>query len=104
MQEAEAAPAIARPTGLMPACQAQRFFMSRFIPAAAFALLAFGVPPSYAQTPARSQHNAFPAGVIEGRVLDAKQAPVAGAMVSVLGRATAGATTDRDGRHALKDL
>jgi hypothetical protein len=78
--------------------------MSRFIPAAAFALLAFGVPASYAQTPTRSQDNAFPAGVIEGRVLDAKQSPVAGAMVSVLGRTTAVATTDRDGRYALKDL
>ena len=33
-----------------------------------------------------------------------RQAPVAGAMVSVMGRATTAATTDRDGRYALKAL
>ena len=78
--------------------------MSRFFPAAALALLAFNLPAAYAQTAARSQHNSFPAGAIEGRVLDDKQAPVAGAMVSVVGRAIAVATTDRDGRYTLKDL
>jgi hypothetical protein len=78
--------------------------MSRFLPAATLALLAFNIPATYAQTPARPQHNAFPAGAIEGRVLDGAQAPVAGAMVSVVGRAIAVATTDRDGRYTLKDL
>ena len=79
--------------------------MSRFFPAAALALLAVNLPAAYAQTAPRPQHNAFPAGVIEGRVLDdADQTPVAGAMVSVVGRAIAVATTDRDGRYTLKDL
>ena len=78
--------------------------MSRFFPAAALALLAVNLPAAYAQTAPRSQHNAFPAGVIEGRVLDAEQTPVAGAMVSVVGRAVAVATTDRDGCYTLKDL
>jgi hypothetical protein len=78
--------------------------MSRLIPAAAFALLALSVPAAYAQTPARSQRSAFPSGSIEGRVLDDRQAPVVGAMVSVVGRATAVAITDRDGRYALRDL
>jgi hypothetical protein len=78
--------------------------MSRFIPAAAFALLVFTPLTTYGQIPARAQHDRFPAGNIEGRVLDEKQVPVAGAMVSVVGRATAAATTDRDGRYALKDL
>jgi hypothetical protein len=77
--------------------------MSRFLPAATLALMAFSVPAAFAQTPARSQHD-FPAGAIEGRVLDETQTPVAGAMVSVVGRATAVATTDREGRYSLKDL
>jgi Carboxypeptidase regulatory-like domain/TonB dependent receptor len=78
--------------------------MNRVLFAAAFALLTFGLPSAYAQTPARSTHNTFPAGRIEGRVLDDKLAPVIGAMVSVVGRTTAVATTDSDGRYSLKDL
>jgi hypothetical protein len=78
--------------------------MSRFLPAATLALMAFSVPPASAQTSARSQHDSFPVGAIEGRVLDDAQAPVIGAMVSVVGRATAVATTDREGRYSLKDL
>ena len=63
-----------------------------------------GVTSTYAQAPVRPGRNGFPAGSIEGRVLDDKQTPVAGAMVSVVGRATAVATTDRDGRFALREL
>lgn len=77
--------------------------MSRFIYAAAFTLLAFSVPAS-AQTSVRSPHSSFPAGTIEGRVLDETLTPIAGAMVSVVGRATMVATTDREGRYELKDL
>ena len=51
--------------------------MSRFFPAAALALLAVNLPAAYAQTAPRSQHNAFPAGVIEGRVLDAEGGTIA---------------------------
>ena len=78
--------------------------MSRFLPAAALALMAFSASTTSAQTAARSQHDSFPAGAIEGRVLDDRQAPVIGAMVSVVGRITAVATTDREGRYSLKDL
>ena len=78
--------------------------MNRFISAAAFALLVLPASAAYAQTSIRSQHTPFPTGTIEGRVLDDAQAPVVGAMVSVVGRTTAAATTDRDGRYALKDL
>jgi len=79
--------------------------MSRILPAAALALLAFSVTVARAQTPTRPpQHDGFPSGAIDGRVLDDHQAPVAGAMVSVVGRAIAVATTDRDGRYTLKDL
>src|SRR3954470_5932781 len=78
--------------------------MSRVISAAAFALLVFAAPPAQSQTPVRSQHNPFPKGTIEGRVLDDKQAPVTGAMVSVVGRTTAAVSTDRDGRYSLKEL
>jgi hypothetical protein len=77
--------------------------MNRPIFAAAFALLVAPLA-AYSQTPAHSQHIQFPTGVIEGRVLDEVQAPVVGAMVSVVGRTTSAATTDRDGRYALKDL
>jgi len=59
---------------------------------------------AYTQTPARPQQTQFPTGAIEGRVLDDSQLPVAGAMVSVVGRVTSAATTDRDGRYALKGL
>jgi len=77
--------------------------MNRRILAAAVALLV--VPAAaYAQTPARPQQTQFPTGAIEGRVLDDGQLPVAGAMVSVVGRITSAATTDRDGRYTLKDL
>ena len=53
---------------------------------------------------ARSSRSAFPAGSIEGRVLDDKGFPVPGAMVSVVGRTTAAASTDRDGRYSLREL
>jgi hypothetical protein len=80
--------------------------MTRWIPAAAIAALVFGAPAAYAQTPkdARSSRSAFPAGSIEGRVLDDKGFPVPGAMVSVVGRTTAAASTDRDGRYSLREL
>src|SRR5436190_15632962 len=78
--------------------------MNRFISAAAFALLVLPASDLYSQTAPRSQHTTFPTGTIEGRVLDDAHAPVAGAMVSVVGRITAAATTDKDGRYTLKEL
>ena len=81
--------------------------MTRWIPAAAIATFVLGAQAAYAQAPAkdpRSNRSAFPAGIIEGRVLDDSQSPVAGAMVSVVGRTTAAATTDRDGRYTLREL
>ena len=81
--------------------------MSRWIPAAAIAAFVVGAATASAQGPAndtRSQRNTFPAGIIEGRVLDDSKAPVVGAMVSVVGRTTAAATTDRDGRYSLREL
>lgn len=81
--------------------------MIRWIPAAAIATVVLGAATAYAQTPAndvRSDRNGFPAGSIEGRVLDDSKAPVVGAMVSVVGRTTAAATTDRDGRYTLREL
>ncbi len=77
--------------------------MTRLIPAA-IAVLLLSATGAYAQSAARPAGSSFPAGSIEGRVLDDKQAPVAGAMVSAVGRATAVATTDREGRFALRDL
>jgi len=64
-------------------------------------------PTVYAQAPsndARSNRTTFPAGSIEGRVLDNSNRPVVGAMVSVVGRTTAAAATDRDGRYTLREL
>ena len=79
--------------------------MIRWIPAAAIATLVLGAPTVYGQgSPAQVHRSAFPAGSIEGRVLDASNSPVVGAMVSVVGRTTAAATTDRDGRYALREL
>lgn len=81
--------------------------MIRWIPAAAIATFVLGAPSAYAQAPAndaRSNRLAFPAGSIEGRVLDGSSTPVSGAMVSVVGRTTAAATTDRDGRYLLREL
>src|SRR4051812_34307106 len=78
--------------------------MNRFTSATWLALLIVSASTAYAQVPARAPHNSFPKGNIEGRVLDDKQAPVAGAMVSVVGRTTAAAITDRDGRYALTEL
>jgi hypothetical protein len=80
--------------------------MTRWIPAAAIAALMAGAGAAYAQTPkeARPAGNAFPAGVIEGRVLDDNRTPVVGAMVSVVGRTTAAASTDRNGRYTLREL
>jgi Carboxypeptidase regulatory-like domain len=78
--------------------------MSRLFPTAAFAILALGSHHAFAQGPARSPHTSFPAGVIEGRVLDDTRTPVAGAMVSVVGRTTAVATTNNEGRYSLKEL
>src|SRR5690349_15689920 len=81
--------------------------MIRWIPAAAIAAFVLGAPPAYAQAPstgARANRTAFPAGSIEGRVLDNSNRPVVGAMVSVVGRTTAAAATDRDGRYTLREL
>ncbi len=80
--------------------------MTRWIPAAAIAVLVLGAPAAYAQTPkdTRSGRHAFPEGIIEGRVLDDNNSPVAGAMVSVVGRTTAAASTDREGRYTLREL
>jgi hypothetical protein len=80
--------------------------MTRWIPAAAIAALVLGAQAAYAQTPkdARPNRSAFPAGIIEGRVLDDSRTPVVGAMVSVVGRTTAAASTDRDGRYSLREL
>jgi hypothetical protein len=80
--------------------------MIRWIPAAALAFT-LSAPALYAQAPAKdapSARSAFPAGSIEGRVLNDSSVPVVGAMVSVVGRTTAAATTDRDGRYTLRDL
>src|SRR6187401_1720264 len=71
--------------------------MNRVISAAAFALVVFSASAAYPQT-------SFPTGTIEGLVLDSAQSPVVGAMVSVVGRTTAAATTGADGRYALKEL
>jgi hypothetical protein len=84
-----------------------RGIMIRWIPAAAVAALALGSPALYAQSPSaegRSTRGIFPAGSIEGRVLTDGNTPVSGAMVSVVGRTTAAATTDREGRYTLRDL
>ena len=80
--------------------------MTRWIPAAAIAVLMLTAQAAYAQTAAdaRSARNAFPSGSIEGRVLDDANSPVAGAMVSVVGRTTAAASTDREGRYTLREL
>jgi hypothetical protein len=81
--------------------------MSRWIPAAAIAAFVVGAATASAQGPANdtlSQRSRFPSGIIEGRVLDDSKTPVAGAMVSVVGRTTAAATTDRDGRYSLREL
>jgi len=81
--------------------------MTRWIPAAAIAAFVLGAPAVYAQATAKeavAHRSAFPAGVIEGRVLDDSMSPVVGAMVSVVGRTTAAATTDRDGRYSLRAL
>ncbi len=80
--------------------------MARWFPAAAIAILVVGAPSAYPQTPSggRSSRSAFPAGSIEGRVLDDRQSPIPGAMVSVVGRVTAAATTDRNGRYTLREL
>jgi hypothetical protein len=81
--------------------------MTRWFPSAVTAVLVLGGGAVHAQSPsteARSARDAFPAGSIEGRVLDERQNPVPGAMVSVIGRTTTAATTDRTGRYALRDL
>jgi hypothetical protein len=82
--------------------------MTRYVPAAAILMFVLGAAgmyaqPSYAQS-TRVAGGGFPAGSIEGRVLDDAQVPVAGAMVSVVGRTTAVATTGRDGRFTLREL
>jgi hypothetical protein len=69
--------------------------------------MVLGAPAVYAQGPvqeSRSSRSTFPAGSIEGRVLDDSNTPVVGAMVSVVGRTTAAAATDRDGRYKLREL
>jgi hypothetical protein len=81
--------------------------MTPWFPAAAIAMLVLGAQAAYAQTSSketRSARNAFPAGSIEGLVLDDQQAPVPGAMVSVIGRTTAATSTDRNGRYTLREL
>ena len=81
--------------------------MTRWLPAATLAAFALVAQAAYAQTPvkaARPSRAAFPAGTIEGRILDDAHSPIAGAMVSVVGRTTAAATTDRYGRYTLRDL
>ena len=81
--------------------------MIRWIPAAAIVAAVLGAQAAYAQAPAReprSNRNSFPAGIIEGRVLDDGNLPVVGAMVSVVGRTTAAATTDREGKYTLREL
>ena len=93
--------------------------MTRWIPAAAIAAFVLGAPAVYAQATAKDaavapdaaaapgwpvHRSTFPAGVIEGRVLDDSNSPVVGAMVSVVGRTTAAATTDRNGRYTLRAL
>jgi hypothetical protein len=80
--------------------------MIRWIPAAAIVALVLGAPVAYAQAPAKDARarTTFPAGSIEGRVLDNSNRPVVGAMVSVVGRTTAAAATDRDGRYSLREL
>lgn len=80
--------------------------MPRWFPAA-IAVFVLGAPAAFAQTPSnevRSGRTRFPAGSIEGRVLDETLSPVSGAMVSVVGRTTAAATTDRQGRYTLREL
>lgn len=81
--------------------------MGRFLPsAAALGWLALGVSAAYAQAPlsSTSVRANLPVGSIQGRVLDDRRVPVVGAMVSALGRATALATTDNEGRFVLRDL
>lgn len=78
--------------------------MTRWI-SAAVAAVVFCAPSAYGQSTKGARPDAaFPSGSIEGRVLDDNLRPVAGAMVSVVGRTTAAATTDRDGRYALREL
>ena len=80
--------------------------MTRWFPAA-IAIIVLGAQTASAQTPSkdgRVTRGAFPAGSIEGVVLDDRQIPVAGAMVSAVGRTTAAASTDRDGRYTLREL
>jgi hypothetical protein len=79
--------------------------MTRWIPAAAIAAFVLGAPAVYAQATAKDagvHRSNFPAGVIEGRVLDDSNNPVVGAMVSVVGRTTAASATDRNGRYTLR--
>ena len=81
--------------------------MTRWIPAAAIAAFVLGAPAVYAQATAKDagvHRSNFPAGVIEGRVLDDSNSPVVGAMVSVVGRTTAASATDRNGRYTLRAL
>ena len=81
--------------------------MTRWFPSAAIAAVVFAAQAVYAQPPLKDRSSArdnFPAGAIQGRILDAEQHPIAGAMVSVVGRTTAAATTDRDGRYSLRAL
>ena len=79
--------------------------MTRWIAAAAIAAFVLGAPATYAQTPKPPRSTGtFPAGSLEGRVLDDDGRPVAGAMVSVVGRATAAVSTDRNGRYSMRAL
>jgi hypothetical protein len=84
----------------------ERGIMIRWIPAAAIVAIVLARPAAYARLHEgpRSGRSSFPAGSIEGRVLDNSNRPVVGAMVSVVGRTTAAAATDRDGRYSLREL
>jgi hypothetical protein len=81
--------------------------MTRWFLTAVTAALILVAGSASAQTPrrdTRAPHDAFPVGVIEGRVRDEQQVPVVGAMVSIVGRITVAATTDRTGRYSVRNL
>ena len=79
--------------------------MTRWFPAAAITVFVLGAQRCvHADSSEPGLLTAFPAGSIEGRVLDKRGCPIPGAMVSVIGRTTAVATTDRKGGYTLREL